>query len=984
MKKVLAITIAVVMCISIFAFNAYPSNAIAQAAVNENNISVMNANVEPAVQSVNLEGISATDIKQNDVTEYYKNQDSIANLLSTETPAAVGTTWAKTYGGTANEVAYSIQQTSDEGYIVAGGTYSFGVGSPDYSDFLVIKLDSIGVVEWANTYGGSSYDQAYSIQQTSDGGYIVAGYTDSFGAGSYDCLIIKLDSIGVVLWAKTYGGSSYDQVFSIQQTSDGGYIVAGYTFSFGAVLGSSNVGQIASLNAGSINSSTNGVYSDCLVIKLDSIGVVTWAKTYGGTGTDFAYSIQETSDGGYIVAGYTSSFGAVLGSSNVGQIASLNAGSINSSQPVNYSDCLVIKLDSIGVVTWAKTYGGTGTDFAYSIQETSDGGYIVAGYTNSFGAGSYDCLVIKLDSIGVVLWAKTYGEYGDDEGAYSIQQTSDGGYIVAGGTNPFAEPVDSPNVGQIASFWTTSTNSSTVVVYSNFLIIKLDSIGVVSWAKTYGGSSYDITNSIQQTSDGGYIVTGGTNPFGAAVTGSSNVGQIASLNAGSINSSTSVAYSNCLVIKLDSNGNIGGSCDYLQDCDPTVGSPSITGVNQTLATSSPAVGAAADVITNSPDIQSDTICGGSISITATAGSGGSISPSGSVGVNYNSSQTFIITPDFGYVISDVLVDGVSVGSVSIYTFTNVTVNHTITALFIPKPIPTFTVAASVSVYGGYATVTPKEQTVQQGSPATVTINPDAGYHITGLTDNGTTVPMTKLVENANGTYTYTVLAVYEDHNIVVTLEKNEYIIKAKTGEGGTISPLGTVTVKYNETETFTITPDSGYKIDKILVDNKPITLAEQKYKFMNIKSNHTIEVTFARLPVKTSLIIALQINNPEITINGITKTIDEQDSKPIIKNDRTLLPIRILIESLDGNIAWNEKEREVTINLNYHTIILAIDSNTAVVDGIKIQIDPNNSKVTPIIINGRTYLPLRFIVEHLDGVVDWDNDTRTVTVYYWP
>ena len=908
MKKVLAITIAVVMCISIFAFNAYPSNAIAQAAVNENNISVMNANVEPAVQSVNLEGISATDIKQNDVTEYYKNQDSIANLLSTETPAAVGTTWAKTYGGTANEVAYSIQQTSDEGYIVAGGTYSFGVGSPDYSDFLVIKLDSIGVVEWANTYGGSSYDQAYSIQQTSDGGYIVAGYTDSFGAGSYDCLIIKLDSIGVVLWAKTYGGSSYDQVFSIQQTSDGGYIVAGYTFSFGAVLGSSNVGQIASLNAGSINSSTNGVYSDCLVIKLDSIGVVTWAKTYGGTGTDFAYSIQET----------------------------------------------------------------------------SDGGYIVAGYTNSFGAGSYDCLVIKLDSIGVVLWAKTYGEYGDDEGAYSIQQTSDGGYIVAGGTNPFAEPVDSPNVGQIASFWTTSTNSSTVVVYSNFLIIKLDSIGVVSWAKTYGGSSYDITNSIQQTSDGGYIVTGGTNPFGAAVTGSSNVGQIASLNAGSINSSTSVAYSNCLVIKLDSNGNIGGSCDYLQDCDPTVGSPSITGVNQTLATSSPAVGAAADVITNSPDIQSDTICGGSISITATAGSGGSISPSGSVGVNYNSSQTFIITPDFGYVISDVLVDGVSVGSVSIYTFTNVTVNHTITALFIPKPIPTFTVAASVSVYGGYATVTPKEQTVQQGSPATVTINPDAGYHITGLTDNGTTVPMTKLVENANGTYTYTVLAVYEDHNIVVTLEKNEYIIKAKTGEGGTISPLGTVTVKYNETETFTITPDSGYKIDKILVDNKPITLAEQKYKFMNIKSNHTIEVTFARLPVKTSLIIALQINNPEITINGITKTIDEQDSKPIIKNDRTLLPIRILIESLDGNIAWNEKEREVTINLNYHTIILAIDSNTAVVDGIKIQIDPNNSKVTPIIINGRTYLPLRFIVEHLDGVVDWDNDTRTVTVYYWP
>ncbi|MEA3313931.1 MAG: copper amine oxidase N-terminal domain-containing protein, partial [Caldisericota bacterium] len=318
------------------------------------------------------------------------------------------------------------------------------------------------------------------------------------------------------------------------------------------------------------------------------------------------------------------------------------------------------------------------------------------------------------------------------------------------------------------------------------------------------------------------------------------------------------------------------------------------------------------------------------------------------------------------------------------TFTNVTADRTISVTFIPKPIPTFVVEASVSIYGGYATVTPKEQTVQSGNPAKITINPDAGSHITGVTDNGNIVPMTKLTENANGTYTYTVLAVYENHKIIVTLERNEYTIKAKAGEGGTISPSGTVTVKYNETETFTITPNSGYRIDKIIVDNKPIASTEQVYKFKNVKDNHTIEVTFARLSVKTPLIITLQIDNPEITINGIPKTIDEQNSKPIIKNDRTLIPIRALIESLNGNITWNEDTREVTINLNYHTIILTIDNNTAIVDGIKIQIDPNNSKVTPTIINGRTYLPLRFIVEHLDGVVDWDNDTRTVTIYYWP
>jgi len=244
--------------------------------------------------------------------------------------------------------------------------------------------------------------------------------------------------------------------------------------------------------------------------------------------------------------------------------------------------------------------------------------------------------------------------------------------------------------------------------------------------------------------------------------------------------------------------------------------------------------------------------------------------------------------------------------------------------------------------------------------------------------------MTKLVENANGTYTYTILAVYENHQIIVTLERNEYIIKAKAGEGGTISPLGRVTVKYNSTQSFTITPHSGYKIDKIVVDGKPITSTEQIYKFKNVKDNHTIEVTFVRTSVKTPLIIILQIDNPEITINGIPKTIDEQESKPIIENDRTLIPIRVLIESLDGHIAWNEETREVTINLNYHTKIPTIDNSTAVVDGTNMQIYPNNGKGTPTIINGRTYLPLRFIIEHLDGVVNWDNDTRTVTIYYWP
>jgi uncharacterized delta-60 repeat protein len=849
MKKVLAIIIAAVMCISIFTFGSHPFKTIAQAAANENNISVMNANVEPAVQSVDLEGINATEIKQNDVTEYYKNQDSIANLLSTATPATVGTTWAKTYGGGSNDNARSIQQTSDGGYIVAGYTHSFGAGG---RDFLVIKLTSLGTVSWAKTYGGGSSDQAYSIQQTLDGGYIVVGRTCSFGSWSYNFLVIKLGANGTVSWAKTYGGSSNDFAYSIWQTSDGGYIVAGHTKSFGA-----------------------GNW-DFLVIKLNATGAVSWAKTYGGSTHDCANSIQQTSDGGYIVAGFTDSFGT-------------------------NGDFLVIKLDASGDVSWAKTYGGTGCEETYfieSIQQTSDSGYIVAGYTRSFGAGDYDFLVIKLDSSGDVSWAKTYGGAGGDW-AYFIQQTSDGGYIVTGDTKSFG-------VGK-----------------NDCLFIKLDSSGNVSWAKTYGGSNYEWPNSIQQTLDGGYIVAGYTNSFGGETVDSPNVGQIASFDATSINSSTVAADSNFLVIKLDSNGEIGGSCDYLQDCTPIVNSPSITGVEQTLTITEPGgLGATAPVIASSPDIQSNTVCEGTVE-----------------------EEEEPVTP---------------------------------------KPIPIFTVEASVSVYGGYAAVTPKEQAVQSGNPASVTINPDAGYHITGLTDNDNIVPMSKLTQNANGTYTYTIFAVYENHKIVVTLEKNKYTIKAKAGEGGTISPSGIVTVKYNETQSFTITPDSGYRIDKIVVDGKSITSTQQKYTFMNIKSSHTIEVTFARLPVKTPLLITLQINNPEITINGISKTIDEQNSKPIIVNDRTLIPIRVLIESLGGTVSWNGETREVTINLNYHTIILTIDNNTATVDGIKMQIDPGNSKVTPIIINGRTYLPLRFIMEHFNATVDWDNETRTVTIYYWP
>jgi hypothetical protein len=293
--------------------------------------------------------------------------------------------FAKTYGGSADDYAFSVQQTSDGGYIVAGWTWSFGAG---VGDFFLIKTDASGDIIWAKTYGGTNDDFAYSVQQTSDGGYIVAGTTNSFGAGVGDFFLIKTDASGDIIWAKTYGGTNTDLAYSVQQTSDGGYIVTGLTRSFGAG------------------------WNDVFLIKTDENGDIQWAKTYGGTSSDAAYSVQQTSDGGYIVAGFTYSFGAGVG------------------------DFFLIKTDASGDIIWAKTYGGTNTDLAYSVQQTSDGGYIVAGFTLSFGAGGRDILLIKTDANGNIIWAKTYGGTNWDEG-YSVQQTSDGGYILAVLTNSF-------------------------------------------------------------------------------------------------------------------------------------------------------------------------------------------------------------------------------------------------------------------------------------------------------------------------------------------------------------------------------------------------------------------------------------------------------------------------------------------------------------------------------------------------------------------
>ena len=299
-------------------------------------------------------------------------------------------TWTKVFGGSNFDGVFSIEPTSDDGFIAAGITRSFGSGSYDQ---LILKLSSSGIKEWAKTFGGSGVDSIYSaVLQTLDGGYVVAGYTDSVGAGDQDSLILKLSSTGSKVWAKTFGDSYADQWNAIQQTSDGGFISVGLTLSAGAG-------------------------GDAMVLRLDSSGNKVWAKSFGGAGYDLLYSVLPTDDGGFIVVGSTTSFGAG-----------------------NY-DVLMAKLDSSGNKIWAKSFGGSNREDANSVRETSDGGYIVIGVTQSISA-SKDLLVLKINSSGNKVWAKAFGGASADEDTYNdsiSRETSDGGFVIAGITKSTGE-----------------------------------------------------------------------------------------------------------------------------------------------------------------------------------------------------------------------------------------------------------------------------------------------------------------------------------------------------------------------------------------------------------------------------------------------------------------------------------------------------------------------------------------------------------------
>ncbi|UAY52025.1 T9SS type A sorting domain-containing protein [Ferruginibacter albus] len=374
--------------------------------------------------------------------------------------------WKKTFGSSWAERAYSTQPTKDGGCIVAGyANYNEDdvTGNHGGDDFWVVKLSFAGVIQWQQCYGGSYDDIAYSIQQTTDGGYIIAGSTlssDGQVTGFHrnlqnplweDYWVVKIDSIGELQWQKTLGGTGFDEAYSVAQTLDGGYIVAGV----------SNSGDGDFVNGGNI-------------VKLSSTGEIQWHHYQGG---NFNYSVQQASDGGYIIAG------ALLGQFSI------------------------LKIDSLGYQQWWKFYGGSGPDVANSVKQTRDGGYIVAGYTQSgdvtgYHGGSSDAWVIKLDSMGELQWNKALGGSYVDQ-ANSIEQTTDGGYIIAGITNS--------NDGDASGYHgTAGAYSNTSGVIPDYWVVKISDTGKVQWQKTMGSSYLDYAYDVKQTTDGGYVVVGST------------------------------------------------------------------------------------------------------------------------------------------------------------------------------------------------------------------------------------------------------------------------------------------------------------------------------------------------------------------------------------------------------------------------------------------------------------------------------------------
>ena len=349
---------------------------------------------------------------------------------------------AERYGGVRSQDGQSVVQTKDGGFVIAG-TYE---QADLTTDFYVFKIDTLGKVVWSKTYGeAGSYDYARSIILTDDGGFVVAGETDSYGPADPDgniCnfWIIKLDALGNKVWDRVYGGPQPDGAMQVIQTDDSGYAVCGYTHNLDAM--------------------------GMKVYRLDTSGGIIWEKTFTDNDALVAYSIGTTSDGGFIMAGNSSPATGTNGD----------------------PDYVIIKMDSSGNVQWSKRYGDSSHEFARSVIQTTDGGYIVAGHKGEsfFPEGNADAWILKLDAAGEIQWSQLYGGSGYDC-AYSILEVTPGEYVFAGEIQPTVN-------GRLG--------------LPNAWAVKIGAYGAVEWNKNYGDTKYNAAYDIAPRMDGGFVLAG--------------------------------------------------------------------------------------------------------------------------------------------------------------------------------------------------------------------------------------------------------------------------------------------------------------------------------------------------------------------------------------------------------------------------------------------------------------------------------------------
>ncbi|MBN8680500.1 MAG: T9SS type A sorting domain-containing protein [Chitinophagales bacterium] len=379
--------------------------------------------------------------------------------------------WERSFGGSSLEKLYALKATLDNGYIVCGSTFSSDgdVGTnKGGADCWIVKIKADGSLSWAKNYGGEATDIPYDICCLNDGGFAFVGLTYSIGGdvqgnhGDTDVWVVRLDSVGAILWQKCLGGTNQDIGYGLLATSDGGLIVCGGTKS----------------SDGDIN--THLGLGDVWLIKLNHVGELEWESCYGGqNGYDVANDVVITSDGGYIFFGETYS--------SDGQVTGLHGN----------GDCWLVKVNSIGQLEWQRALGGIGSDRGWDIHPAKHGGYFLMGYAGSPDGdvigwhGNYDYWIIKISESGEILWQRSMGGFQDDYGL-SVFGTQDGGCIASGATiSTDGDVLDNDGFRDI---W----------------VVKLDSLGIQMWQKTLGGSSGEFSTGVIETHDGNYVIAGET------------------------------------------------------------------------------------------------------------------------------------------------------------------------------------------------------------------------------------------------------------------------------------------------------------------------------------------------------------------------------------------------------------------------------------------------------------------------------------------